>query len=315
VWELGADYFPATPKESWDRSSAEFRAIDWGVAGFLRRDRYPRIQWTDSVPGDPEFARLRGGLVSGDPVVQLQALVVLVRSGTSANVREQWRVAQELRDKWTAGTREQALVSEVLKCFDQEQIKKWLPEPSEPPLDGAGPRSVLWLVGARGCARSADAVEDLRRYALHLDSDVAVAGVEALRSIDSHESRRALMAVVKQGVWPAASCAAEALGRQAPEMLRRIVSDTDVAPEGRWAALTGLIRDATVGEICRRALALEPGHAEWAEGCICRWIVESAAPADTESVRTLALYLGERGALLRALVDRFDAANRERADR
>ena len=324
VWRRGRDYFPKEPEEIWTRVSDEFQAIDWGVASYLRDPRpwgisrrYPRADWTCSASGGGFlFWRLRNGLVSEYQAVQLQALVVLVNSGTSVNVREQWRVAQELRDHWAEGTRERALVGEILKCFNQAEIEKRLSDASEPLLDGAGPRSLLWLIGARSCARSPDAVATLGRYALHGDSDVAVTSVEGLRSIDSHESRQALAAVVRKGSWPAAMWAAGALREQAPEILRRIVSDSTVAPEGRWFALWGLSRETigAVPEICRRALSLKPGRQELAEKAVCAWVKTKAIPADAESVRAFASHLGKAEEWAEFL-DRLAAASKENADR
>jgi hypothetical protein len=229
-------------------------------------------------------------------------LVVLVRSGTSANVRDQWRIAQELADSWPLDRPGRGLLDEILACFDHENLTARLAKAGIP-LDGEGTSSLLWMLGACGCDRNAADIQTLTRYAIPTDREcrgavdraaVAAAAVEALRELDTRSSRRALMEVVKRGDWPAADLAAVGLGKQAPELLRRIVADGAASLTGRWSALCGLSGDdsVTVREVCDLALSLRVGDAKLAERGVCRWISKNATIADIERTRELAAHVG-----------------------
>ena len=246
TWSRGLAFFASECRGS---VQEPFEAIDGGVRSYLLRDRHSRAEWSCAIHGDPAFVSLDQALLSGEPMRQLHALVVLVRSRTSADVESQWRVLESLRRSPPGGTRSARLLDQIADEFAEVRVLRTLEDAA-----GGGPGvandGLLWAMRAAGIGGSPRAVALLSSLAREGDGDVEMTAILALRRARTDLAYQALWDIVRTGRRPFALRAAVVLGSDAPEVIR---SGLRVAGLPRDTRDRGLIGLASAGD--RTALA------------------------------------------------------------
>lgn len=263
TWVLGPDFFP---RGSGHTDSGQFVAIDGRVRDYLLQAEHGRI-----LPPyvrlhiDPMRSALYRALLSGNPVRELHALVVLMRSHTSNCVPSQWRVLEAVTSRTKTSEAMRTLAQLLNDEFRVDRIQALLHrELATAPLKGwSACDEVLWAVGAAGVIRAPELLPLLKACVTVGDSYLQTAVVVALARFQSHEARQVMVRIAKDGAEkgrsPGSAVAIWQLARVAPEELRRALAGTDLDFHVRMQMLFALAAQGhrdPVPEICDRLFRL-----------------------------------------------------------
>ena len=256
TWRQGIAYFP---EGSSGGLKETFEAIDGGVRAYLRRERHARAEWSTAVVGDPDLLVLDEALTSGDALRQLHALVVLMRSRTSANVETQWRVLEGLLGRRSLRARERDLLILLREEFGARSVSSTLQRALEA-RSQAATDEVLWAMRAAGIAGTEEMVSLLQRLSRSGDGDILMTALVALARAHNWAAFSALLGIVKEGRRPFAIRAAVVLGADAPEVLRVALREDALSNVTRDRVLIGLASGgdrSVLAEIARRLPDME----------------------------------------------------------
>ena len=225
VWERGKDYYRPpedhNPMVQWDSAAQRvpFRGLDRTTFEFLEWTRLlDAVQFSDAGWHSPE-ERHAEALSHSDPLVRLQALVVLLRVSAPRSVDAQWNTLKALTNELVDPEAQELLLA-LNRDFEAPNLEQILDEWETAPNSEDDHRA-QWAMRAVGVAGRSEFLPRIAGYALREDHDVALAAERTLHDFEVPEANAALLECVKAWHYDMFLRAARELQERDPVLLEK----------------------------------------------------------------------------------------------
>ncbi len=233
VWKLGERYLEP-PGEAlsipFDRNKGEFSGLAGADARWFLKDPYLKsaVHFGCARTPHPYEDSLEAELRRDPGVLQLQALVLLMRVYAPASVDLQWKALQRLKSlPEKPGLR--ALLSELEGRFSEAVLDAAL-ETAPPEYRYGNDPFLSWHVRAAGVVRARSTLPKLVKLSRSSHLDVSLAAERSLEDFDGEEGDKALAQCLLGWQYDAYIRAGRALLSRNKALLIRTLQAT-VAPE------------------------------------------------------------------------------------
>lgn len=343
VWFEGAAYIARA--EDYDfqepKTQSFFAGITWETEWFLESPRVlPPVRLGCAECMMHEEATWEDALDSRNPLLRLQALVLLISVRASRSIRDQWRVLNEL-EQTLEDPLAQSLLASIRAEFRVERLRPLL-ELKEPKLRARVFRSARslpdlsvlreeqpsppirkdaywWALRAVGVAKVHRLIPYLATAATSKPEQSRYAAVLSLEELGGDAADAALMQCVLAWQSSGSEKAARVLLERNPELLERNLLSPMAAPESerlqdrathlRALFLGRLGNPTSTTDLCEQ-LIMDPGVAsEWYLGRHARIRVRAEMFDLVEKLAT-----EDHRMLIDSLPDHVAEANQERAE-
>ena len=207
-----------------------FRGLDRHSASFLRPPVYAQgaVQFSCAVTAWPDEAHHVNALSDEDPLVRLQALVVLMKVRAPRSIEAQWQTLQGL-DALPDEPGAARLLGELFAAFAYPALRPHLAR-TPPESDYDDDHAQQWAARAAGLLQQWDALPRLRVLSGSMNLGTSLAAERALVMFPGPEADQALRHCVVVGRYNAWIHAASALFRRDPRLLEETLLHDD--PQG-----------------------------------------------------------------------------------
>lgn len=234
VWSQGERYLEAPGGAlavPLDRNKAAFTGLAGADARWFLKNPYlkPAVHFGCVRTPHPYEDALEGELQKEPGVMQLQALVLLMRVHAPASVDSQWKALQRLKTlPEKPGLR--ALLSELEDRFSASVLEGAL-ETAPPENRYKDDPFLSWNARAAGVVRARSTLPKLVKLSRSSHLDVSLAAERSLEDFDGEEGDRALVQCLLGWQYDAYVRAGRALLARNKALLIRTLQE-NVAPEG-----------------------------------------------------------------------------------
>jgi len=219
-----------------------FRGMDERTGRYLTPPVYVQsaVQFSCGVSVNADEWWHTEALTSEDPLVRLQALVVLMKVKAPRTVAKQWQVLQGL-DDLSPRPGLARLLGELHAAFEYPALKTDLLR-SPPKGEYGHDHAQQWALRAAGAARCWDALARLRDLSTNDNLDTSLAAERSLADFKGRAAEEALAHCVLGWRYNAWIRAAATLSRRDPVLLERTLLEAEIPQGARYQAAVFLGR-------------------------------------------------------------------------
>jgi hypothetical protein len=273
VWRVGEtaiprDSYRGIAREGRDTISGvtfvEFEGIDEFTRQFMDDPKtQPAVQHSDAKRSTPYERGLEEALKKNDPIIRLQALVVLMKVRAPRSVALQRKTLSDLMST-EMGKDVRTLLAALDASFSTNSLLKTLQR--DEPAEDAEDREYCWAIRAAGVTRQARLLPRVCALSLSQNLSTCLAAELSLEDFDGEKAERALAACAF-GPSDAFIKAGHALLKRNKRMLHKNMVDFKISDGHEWGqgALLAECNDPRAVPILCEALNQDQAWSPWSK--------------------------------------------------